>query len=47
MWPRSPAIARRNAVRAQFEPPSWQLLNPYRTNAQIENGGICNPEPEG
>ncbi len=30
-----------------FEPPSWKLLNTYRTNSQIEGGRICNPVPEG
>jgi hypothetical protein len=25
------------------EPPSWKLLNTYRTNAQIESGGVCVP----
>ena len=25
------------------EPPSWQLLNTYRTNAQIEDGSVCVP----
>ena len=29
------------------EPKSWQLLNTYRTNAQIENGSVCKPPPEG
>jgi hypothetical protein len=29
------------------EPKSWQLLNTYRTNAQIENGSVCQPPPEG
>ncbi|MGH1342384.1 MAG: FG-GAP repeat domain-containing protein [Nannocystales bacterium] len=29
------------------EPRSWQLLNTYRTNAQIENGSVCQPPPEG
>jgi len=26
-----------------FEPPSWTLLNTYRTNSQIEGGGLCVP----
>jgi hypothetical protein len=30
-----------------FEPPSWKLLNTYRTNAQIENGSVCKPPPAG
>jgi hypothetical protein len=25
------------------EPPSWRLLNTYRTNAQIEGGSVCVP----
>ncbi len=25
------------------EPKSWQLLNTYRTNAQIEDGSVCQP----
>jgi hypothetical protein len=27
------------------EPPSWSLLNTYRTNAQIEGGSVCAPPP--
>jgi hypothetical protein len=38
---------REDARIPQFEQPSWQLLNTYRTNAQIEDGGVCNPDPEG
>jgi hypothetical protein len=30
-----------------FEPPHWELLNTFRTNAQIEGGGICMPPPPG
>ncbi|MBC8067308.1 MAG: VCBS repeat-containing protein [Deltaproteobacteria bacterium] len=30
-----------------FEPPHWQQLNTFRTNAQIEGGSVCNPTPEG
>ena len=30
-----------------IEPKHWQLLNTYRTNAQIEDGEICEPPPEG
>jgi hypothetical protein len=26
---------------------NWKTLNTYRTNAQIEGGGICNPNPAG
>jgi len=29
------------------ESPSWEELNTYRTNAQIENGGVCLPPPPG
>jgi hypothetical protein len=38
---------REDGTIPQFEPPSWQLLNTYRTNAQIENGSVCKPDPEG
>ncbi|MBX7079142.1 MAG: VCBS repeat-containing protein [Nannocystaceae bacterium] len=38
---------REDATIPQFEQPSWTLLNTYRTNAQIEGGGVCNPVPEG
>jgi hypothetical protein len=37
---------REDGTIPQFEQPSWELLNTYRTQAQIENG-ICKPEPEG
>lgn len=29
------------------EPKSWAQLNTFRTNAQIEGGGLCVPPPEG
>jgi len=29
------------------EPPHWQGLNTFRTQAQIANGGVCDPTPEG
>ncbi len=29
------------------EPKSWLLLNTFRTNAQIENGSVCQPDPVG
>ena len=29
------------------EPPHWTLLNTFRTNAQIDEAGLCDPEPEG
>ncbi len=38
---------REDGTIPQMEPPSWELLNTYRTNAQIENGGVCIPDPEG
>ena len=38
---------REDGTIPQFEPPSWQLLNTYRTNAQIEGGAVCKPDPEG
>jgi hypothetical protein len=27
----------------QYEPPSWEHLNTFRTNSQIENGVVCDP----
>jgi len=36
---------REDGVIPQFEAKSWQLLNTYRTNAQIEGGGVCQPTP--
>jgi hypothetical protein len=38
---------REDATIPQFEKPSWELLNTYRTNAQIQGGGVCKPKPEG
>ena len=38
---------REDGTIPQFEPPSWQLLNTYRTNAQIEDGSVCKPDPAG
>ncbi|MEM6994641.1 MAG: VCBS repeat-containing protein [Myxococcota bacterium] len=29
------------------EQPNWTLLNTFRTNAQIQDGSVCKPEPEG
>ncbi len=29
----------------QFELPNWKTLNTFRTNAQIEGGGVCRPSP--
>ena len=25
---------------------NWELLNTFRTNSQVENGGLCDPEPQ-
>lgn len=38
---------REDGTIPQNEPPSWELLNTYRTNAQIENDGVCIPDPQG
>jgi hypothetical protein len=38
---------REDGTIPQFEANSWEQLNTYRTNAQIEGGSICNPEPAG
>jgi hypothetical protein len=38
---------REDATIPQHEPPHWQQLNTYRTNAQIEGGSVCQPVPEG
>ncbi len=38
---------REDGTIPQFEPPSWESLNTFRTNAQIEGGGVCIPEPAG
>ncbi|MEM6989511.1 MAG: hypothetical protein AAF721_03410 [Myxococcota bacterium] len=38
---------REDGTIPMVEPKSWQLLNTYRTNAQIENGSVCKPPPEG
>jgi len=38
---------REDGTIPQFEPPSWESLNTFRTNAQIEGGGVCVPDPEG
>jgi hypothetical protein len=35
---------REDGTIPQFEPPSWEHLNTYRTNAQIEGGSVCDPE---
>ena len=36
---------REDGTIPQHEPPSWQDLNTYRTNAQIEGGKLCLPPP--
>ena len=38
---------REDGTIPQFEPQSWKLNNTFRTNAQIEGGGICIPVPPG
>ena len=34
---------REDGTIPQFEPPAWKSLNTFRTNAQIESGGLCEP----
>jgi hypothetical protein len=38
---------REDGTIPQFEPKNWENLNTFRTNAQIEGGAICKPDPEG
>ncbi|MBC7976468.1 MAG: VCBS repeat-containing protein [Myxococcales bacterium] len=38
---------REDGTIPQYEPPHHTLLNTFRTNAQIEGGGICKPPAEG
>ncbi len=38
---------REDGTIPQIEPKSWLGLNTFRTNAQIEGGSACQPEPEG
>ncbi len=39
---------REDGTIPQFEPPHYQLLNTFRTQAQVAaGGGVCNPVPEG
>jgi hypothetical protein len=38
---------REDGTIPQVEPHHWELLNTFRTNAQIEGGGLCVPEPQG
>ena len=34
---------REDGTIPQHEPKHWQLLNTFRTNAQIEGGAVCKP----
>jgi hypothetical protein len=34
---------REDATIPQVEPHHWELLNTFRTNAQIEGGSVCDP----
>jgi hypothetical protein len=38
---------REDGTIPQHEPPHWKQLNTFRTQAQIEGGGLCMPEPAG
>jgi hypothetical protein len=38
---------REDGTIPQVEPPHWAQLNTFRTNAQIEGGGLCIPRPAG
>ena len=38
---------REDGTIPQHEPPHWDDLNTFRTQAQIEGGSICQPEPQG
>ena len=38
---------REDGTIPEFEPPNWESLNTFRTNAQIESGGVCKPPPPG
>jgi hypothetical protein len=38
---------REDGTIPQFEPPHWEALNTFRTQAQIEGGGVCLPPPPG
>jgi hypothetical protein len=38
---------REDATIPQHEPKHWEHLNTFRTNAQIEGGSVCDPDPEG
>lgn len=38
---------RENSTIPQVPANNWEGLNTFRTNAQIEGGGICDPKPRG
>jgi hypothetical protein len=38
---------REDSTIPAIEPHHWELLNTFRTQAQSEGGGVCQPEPEG
>ncbi|MBK8238739.1 MAG: VCBS repeat-containing protein [Deltaproteobacteria bacterium] len=38
---------REDGTIPQHEPKHWGLLNTFRTQAQIEQGGLCQPQPRG
>ncbi|WP_434415503.1 FG-GAP repeat domain-containing protein [Nannocystis pusilla] len=38
---------REDGTIPQHQIPSWQALNTFRTNAQIEGGAVCMPDPPG
>jgi hypothetical protein len=38
---------REDGTIPQHEPKHWQLLNTFRTQAQIQGGGVCTPDPRG
>ncbi|PCC66501.1 hypothetical protein SAMN02745121_00770 [Nannocystis exedens] len=38
---------REDGTIPQHQTPSWQALNTFRTNAQIEGGAVCMPDPPG
>jgi len=38
---------REDGTIPQIQPKSWENLNTFRTNAQIEGGGVCLPPPPG
>ena len=38
---------REDGTIPQVEPKSWQQLNTFRTNAQLEAGSVCQPLPRG